>query len=132
MPLIVKGETTIISKKEMETKLAIENDKKDPLEGLSEAQKELRKEIQAAKRHREFMARVAEHELEAIATNEIVTIANQEVMTISLSDMPRIDLPDFDTMTKAKIGHWAEENLGLSLDHRKLKAEMVEELKKHL
>jgi hypothetical protein len=132
MPLIVKGQTNIISKKEMEEKLAIENDKKDPLEGLSESQKEIRKEIQAAKRHREFMERVAKNEVETIATSEIVTVANQEIVKFSLSDMPRVALPEFETMTKAQIGTWAEENLGLVLDLRKLKASLIEELKNHL
>jgi hypothetical protein len=35
-------------------------------------------------------------------------------------------------MTKKEIDEWSEANIGLSLDRRKTKADMIEELKKHL
>ena len=135
MPLIVKGETKIISKDEMKKKMAEETEKKDPMEGLSNSQKELRREILSAKRHREFVERVAKDEQkqidEVIATSEVVSVANQEVVKVVIEEN-LIITPEFETMTKKEIDEWAETNIGLSLDRRKTKADMIEELKKHL
>ena len=57
MGLIIKGEQKIISKKEMANKVAqdIEDNAKDGTEKMTDSQKEIRKEIASAKRHREFM-----------------------------------------------------------------------------
>ena len=54
MGLIIKGEHKIISKKEMQNKVAqeIENNVNDGTEKLSDSQKEIRKEIASAKSHR--------------------------------------------------------------------------------
>lgn len=135
MPLIVKGETKIISKDEMKKKIAEIKETDDPLDNLSDSQKEVRREIQAAKRHREFMERVAQNEQKeiekVIATSEVVSVANQEVVRIEIAEETNI-LPDFESMTKKQLDEWAEENVGVSLDRRKTKADMIEELKKHL
>jgi hypothetical protein len=135
MPLIVKGETKIISKDDMKKKMAEVTEKSDPFEGLTDAQKEVRKELQDAKRHREFMLRVAQNEQkqidEVIATSELVSVANQEVVKVTIEEN-LIITPDFDSMTKKEIDEWSEANIGLSLDRRKTKADMIEELKKHL
>ena len=88
----------------------------DPLAKLSPEKREIRKEVQDAKRHREFMNRVAknnEKELDdAIATSEIVTIATGEtVQTVEqTTELPEVD---FESMTKKQIDEWAEENLGI-------------------
>ena len=135
MALIVKGETKTISKEEM--KKLVEDLEKNPdgLEDLSPEKREIRKEIQDAKRHREFMGRVAKNEARdlenVIATSEIVTIAVGE--TVSTTEEPT-DLPevDFESMTKKQIDMWAEENLGIQLDRRHTKAKLIAEVKENL
>jgi ribosomal protein S20 len=137
MALIVRGETKTISKEEM--KKLVEDLKKNPdddaFEGLSPAKKEIRKEIQDAKRHREFMHRVAQNEerdlQNVIATSEIVTIAvGETVSTIEeLTELPEVD---FESMTKKQIDEWAEENLGIQLDRRRTKARLIAEVKENL
>ena len=135
MALIVKGGINHISKEEMK-KLAAENLKKDDqFAGLSPAKKQLRKEVISAKRHREFMGRVAtntERDLDnVIATSEIVSIAVGEtiVTTEEPVEMPKVD---FQSMTKKQIDEWAEENLGIQLDRRHTKAKLIAEIEKNL
>ena len=118
MALIVKGEQKIISPEEMKILISKNAMEDDPYAGLSEGKKELRKEIQDAKRHREFMGRVSantERDLEnSVATNEIVSIAVGEtiVTTEEPVEMPKVD---FQSMTKKEIDIWAEENLGIHI-----------------
>ena len=135
MALIVKGGINHISKEEMK-KLAAENLKKDDqFAGLSPEKKQLRKEVISAKRHREFMGRVAtntERDLDnVIATSEIVSIAVGEtiVTTEEPVEMPKVD---FQSMTKKQIDEWAEENLGIQLDRRHTKAKLIAEIEKNL
>ena len=135
MALIVKGEQKIISPEEM-IKLTKEMSKqKDPMAGLSESKKALRKEVQDAKRHREFMGRVEANETkivdEVIATSEIVSIAIGETINV-VEDTPVVVDVDFNSMTKKQIDMWAEENLGIALDRRHTKAKLIEEVKKNL
>ena len=40
--------------------------------------------------------------------------------------------PVFESMTKKELDIWAEENLGLSLDRRKTKSAMIEEIENNL
>ena len=153
MPLIIKGnnQPKIISKKEMENKLArekVEKVKNDPLYGLSPELREKRKEILDAKRHREFMARVQAEKEESMrklqeaemeVTEELVVEQNvtpveiTDVVTVSSTATEEIkETPNFDKMTKAEIADWAEENIGLTLDRRKKKAELIESVKNNL
>ena len=137
MALIVNGETKTISKEEM--RKLVEDLKKNPdddaFEGLSPAKKQLRKEVQDAKRHREFMGRVAKNEARdlenVIATSEIVTIAAGETVstTEESTELPEVD---FESMTKKQIDEWAEENLGIQLDRRHTKAKLIAEVKENL
>ena len=135
MALIVKGETNHISKEEMKELLAKNLKKDDPFDGLSPAKKELRKEILSAKRHREFMGRVAtntKRDLDnMVATSEIVSIAVGETINV-VEDAPVIAEVDFTSMTKKQIDMWAEENLGIQLDRRHTKAKLIEEIQKNL
>ena len=135
MALIVKGEQRIISKEEMKILTSNLNKKIDPLAGLSDSKKALRKEVQDAKRHREFMGRVEANETkivdEVIATSEIVTIAIGETISV-VEDTPVVPEVDFNSMTKKQIDIWAEENLGIQLDRRHTKAKLIAELKKNL
>jgi hypothetical protein len=84
MALIVKGETKHISVKDMKKLMEELQKKDDPFAGLSEAKKQIRKEVQDAKRHREFMGRIAEQtekDLDnVIATSEIVSISVGETI----------------------------------------------------
>jgi len=135
MALIVKGEQKVISPEEM-NKLTKEMSKqKDPMAGLSESKKQMRKEVNDAKRHREFMGRVeAQEKLDAehiVATSEIVTIAVGEAVSV-VEDAPVVEEVDFTSMTKKQIDMWAEENLGIALDRRQTKAKLIEEVKKNL
>jgi len=137
MALIVNGETKTISKEEM--RKLVEDLKKNPdgdaFEELSPAKKQLRKEVQDAKRHREFMGRVAKNEARdlenIIATSEIVTIAVGETVstTEESTELPEVD---FESMTKKQIDEWAEENLGIQLDRRHTKAKLIAEVKENL
>ena len=147
MGLIIKGEHKIISKKEMQNKVAqeIENNVNDGTEKLSDSQKEIRKEIASAKRHREFMQRVADKkaistreerkivEKEVIETPEIIVEARAEKEAIKASKSVSLgQRPDFDSMTKKEIDMWADENLGLTLDRRKTKADLIKQINENL
>jgi len=135
MALIVKGETKHISVKEMKELMKELQKKDDPFAGLSLAKKQIRKEVQDAKRHREFMGRIAkqtEKDLDnVIATSEIVSIATGEtIQTIEqVTEIPEVD---FESMTKKQIDEWAEENLGIQLDRRRTKARLIAEVKENL
>ena len=84
MAFIVKGGFKEISKKEMKAHMENLDKVEDECMVLSDAKKQMRMEVNSAKRHREFMGRVAMHEerdLEnAIATSEIVSIAVGETI----------------------------------------------------
>jgi hypothetical protein len=135
MAFIVKGEQKIISKKEMKLLTTKLKNNEDPLAGFSKEKKEIRKEVQDAKRHREFMGRVEANETkivdEVIATSEIVTIAIGETISV-VEETPVSSDVDFESMTKKQIDMWAEENLGIALDRRHTKAKLIEEIKKNL
>jgi hypothetical protein len=136
MALITSKPIITISKDEM--KKHVENmDKKldTGLEKLSPEKKALRKEVQDAKRHREFMKRVSDNEARdlanAVATSEIVSIAVGE--TVQTTEEPVVTPEvDFESMTKKQIDMWAEENLGIQLDRRHTKAKLIEEIKENL
>ena len=136
MAFIIKGEMKTISKEEMKDHIdQVKKDKQDPLEKLSPQKRQMRKEVQDAKRHREFMGRVAKNEerdlANTIATSEIVSIAIGETIQTSEepSETPEVD---FISMTKKQIDEWAEENLGIQLDRRHTKAKLIEEIKEKL
>lgn len=137
MALITSKPIITISKEEM--KKHVENmDKKldTGLEKLSPEKRKFREDVQSAKRHREFMSRVAENEARdlanAVATSEIVSIAvgeTVETVTEEVSETPEVN---FESMTKKEIDMWAEENLGIQLDRRHTKAKLIEEIKEKL
>lgn len=155
MPLIIKGdkELKIISKKEMNEKIHADRDKLNAEElALSKLPPEVaerRREILDAKRHREFMAKVARTEEEAMrklreadveVTNELVVdnssdpiiIKHDDVVKVSPVEDVKVETPDFEAMTKKELDEWAEQALGLTLDRRKKKADMIEIVKKNL
>ena len=137
MALITSKPIITISKEEM--KKHVENmDKKldTGLEKLSPEKRKFREDVQYAKRHREFMSRVAENEARdlanTVATSEIVSIAvgeTVETVTEEVSETPEVN---FESMTKKEIDMWAEENLGIQLDRRHTKAKLIEEIKENL
>ena len=135
MAFIVKGGMVNLTKKEMKQHMENLNKKSDPLQGLSDAKKQMRKEVQSAKRHREFMGRVADNEARdlanTVATSEIVSIAvGETVKTVSeKTELPEVN---FESMTKKQIDMWAEENLGIQLDRRHTKAKLIAEIKENL
>ena len=53
-------------------------------------------------------------------------------MVTSSSVNKDAETPDFTSMTKKEIDLWAEENLGLSLDRRKTKAELIQIIQDNL
>ena len=135
MALIVKGETRHISREEMKKLIAKNLKKDDQFAGLSPEKKQLRKEVLSAKRHREFMGRVAtntKRDLDnVIATSEIVSIAVGETVSV-VEDTPVSPEVNFESMTKKQIDMWAEENLGIQLDRRHTKAKLIAEIKENL
>lgn len=148
MALIIKGDTNIVSKKEAKTKAIVEHEKQTSkgLDGMTPARKEIRQEILNAKRHREFMAKIALKEIGVkskvkneevkvvVPTPEVVVEARVEKENI-VQDAKAVSLggrPDFDTMTKKELDQWAEENLGLTLDRRKTKASLIEEINQNM
>ena len=152
MPLIIKGKTQIISKDDMANKIGQINDEKDKdeLSHLPPEVAEKRREILAAKRHREFMGRLQKEKEEALAalkkkdmevTEELIVEAGPDPIIIKYDDVVTVssttteeikETPNFDKMTKAEIADWAEENIGLTLDRRKKKAELIETVKNNL
>tara|TARA_B100000795_G_C22674794_1_gene389350 strand:+ start:397 stop:807 length:411 start_codon:yes stop_codon:yes gene_type:complete len=136
MAFIVKGGMTEVSKKDMRKHLENLDKIEDPMDGLSDEKKQMRVEVQSAKRHREFMGRVAKNEerdLEnAIATNEIVSIAVGETIQMAPEEPSVMPEVDFQSMTKKQIDMWAEENLGIQLDRRHTKAKLIEEIQEKL
>ena len=135
MALIINKPIVTISKEDMKELIHKNLKKDDPFAGLSKEKKELRQEVISAKRHREFMGRVAKNtgkDLEnAIATSEIVSVAVGEtiVTTEEPVEMPKVD---FQSMTKKEIDIWAEENLGIQLDRRHTKAKLIEEIQENM
>lgn len=149
MPLIVMGETNIISKSKMnELSAKLSDDRADPIETLPDHKKALREDVKAAKRHREFQDRVRQNEeineqkRNAVVKAEPVAELVVEVTPVVSPVQEKIIAPvvkttpvaepgttDFDSMTKSQIGIWAEENLGVTLDLRKTKYALIDEIK---
>ena len=46
-------------------------------------------------------------------------------------DVEQVELPNFQKMTKKALGEWAVDN-GISVDSKKTKAKMIEEIKEQL
>ena len=157
MPLIIKGgaKPTIISEQAMKNKLGQMKDdiiNNDPLSSLSPELAEKRREILDAKRHREYLAKIQRNEEDALrklkesdikdmeATSELVVetgpdtivIEHDDVVKVSPVEDVKVETPDFEAMTKKELDEWAEETLGLALDRRKKKADMIEIVKKNL
>lgn len=161
MPLILgKGqEVKVVSKKEI-AKIAEEakeqlTPEEAALAKLPAEVAERRREILEAKKHREYMAKIAkleeeakmrileekDVEVEVQVTEEIVVDAGPDPIIIKHDDVVKVsetveaeptETPDFDKMTKKELDEWAEETLGLTLDRRKKKADMIEIIKKNL
>ena len=136
MALIVSKPIITISKEEMKKHVEeLEKKSEGGIESLSPQKKALRKEVQDAKRHREFMKRVADNEAKdlanAVATSEIVSIAVGETVKTA-EETVEIPEVDFESMTKKQIDMWAEENLGIQLDRRHTKAKLIKEIKENL
>ena len=157
MPLIIKGgaKPTIISEKAMKNKIGQMKDdiiKNDPLSSLSPELAEKRREILDAKAHREYLAKIQRNEEDALrklkeadlkdmeATSELVVetgpdpivIEHDDVVKVSPVEEVKVETPDFEAMTKKELDEWAEETLGLALDRRKKKADIIEIVKKNL
>lgn len=153
MPLIIKGnkDVNIVSKEEIARKVEEEKQKLTPEEAalakLSPEVAERRREIIAAKRHREFMEKIqnleeasALRQSEVQATEELVVetrteetkVSFDDVVKVSVVEEPKAETPDFEKMTKKELDEWAEETLGLALDRRKKKADLIEIIKNNL
>jgi hypothetical protein len=86
----------------------------------------------------EAMRKLQEASVEV--TNELVVetgpdpivIQHDDVVKVSPAEDVKAETPDFEAMTKKELDEWAEETLGLSLDRRKKKADMIEIIKKSL
>lgn len=161
MPLILgKGqEVKIVSKNEALKKIEaaqtnISAEEKE-LQKLSPEVAERRREILEAKKHREYMAKIQKLEEEAKlriqeekdveaevqVIEEIVVETGPDPIIIKHDDVVKVsetvetestETPDFDKMTKKELDEWSEETLGLTLDRRKKKADMIEIIKKNL
>lgn len=152
MPLIIKGnkQPEIVSKQEIAKKIHEDRERmtaeETALAQLPAEVAERRREIIAAKRHREFMAKVQELEEAAslrqqgvqttdeiiVETGDAINIQYDDVVKVSIQEEPKTETPDFESMTKKELDEWAEETLGLTLDRRKKKADMIEIIKKSL
>ena len=152
MPLIIKGnkQPIIVSKNEALRKIEEDRERmsaeEQALAQLPAEVAERRREIIAAKRHREFMAKVQELEEAAalrqqgvqateeiiIETGDAINIQYDDVVKVSIEEEPKTETPDFESMTKKELDEWAEATLGLTLDRRKKKADMIETIKNSL
>lgn len=161
MPLILgKGqEIKILSKNEVKKKIEDAqtnlSDEEKELQKLSPELAEKRREILAAKKHREYMEKIdlleqqarerilKEKQLEDAeiqTVEEIVVetgpdpiiVKHDDVVKVSEAVSTDIETPNFDKMTKKELDEWAEATLGLSLDRRKKKADLIEIIKNNL
>jgi hypothetical protein len=152
MPLIIKGnkQPIIVSKNEALRKIEEDRERmsaeEQALAQLPPEVAERRREIIAAKRHREFMAKVQELEEASalrqqgvqsteeiiVETGDAINIQYDDVVKVSIEEEPKTETPDFESMTKKELDEWAEATLGLTLDRRKKKADMIEIVKKNL
>jgi hypothetical protein len=152
MPLIIKGnkQPEIVSKQEIVKKIEEDRERmtaeETALAQLPAEVAERRREIIAAKRHREFMAKVQQLEEAAalrqegvqateeiiIETGDAINIQYDDVVKVSIEEEPKTETPDFESMTKKELDEWAEATLGLTLDRRKKKADMIETIKNSL
>jgi hypothetical protein len=152
MPLIIKGnkQPEIVSKQEIAKKIEEDRERmtaeETALAQLPAEVAERRREIIAAKRHREFMAKVQQLEEAAalrhegvqateeiiIETGDAINIQYDDVVKVSIEEEPKTETPDFESMTKKELDEWAEATLGLTLDRRKKKADMIETIKNSL
>ena len=158
--ILGKGqEVKVVSKKEI-AKIAEEakeqlTPEETELAKLPPEVAERRREILAAKKHRAYMERIQKLEEEAKlriqeekdveaevqVTEEIVVETGPDPIIIKHDDVVKVsetdeaeptETPDFEKMTKKELDEWAEETLGLTLDRRKKKADMIEIIKKNL
>lgn len=162
MPLIIKGnkELKVVSKSEM--KDILNNVKtssvEETLKRLSPEVAERRRETLANKSARQN-AELIEKSISIENTKKLesekqqITIAVEEKVkdavvetvapiTIDKTETSLIvdtkndkkvsDTVDFESMTKKQIDVWADENLGVQLDRRRTKTDMIKELKKHM
>jgi hypothetical protein len=152
MPLIIKGnkQPIIVSKNEALRKIEEDRERmsaeEQALAQLPPEVAERRREIIAAKRHREFMAKVQELEEASalrqqgvqsteeiiVETGDAINIQYDDVVKVSIEEEPKTETPDFESMTKKELDEWAEATLGLTLDRRKKKADMIETIKNSL
>ena len=161
MPLILgKGQTiNIVSKREAALKIEEVNEKLSEqeiaLSKLSPEVAERRREILSAKKHRDHMLKIQKLEEEAklriqeeknIGDVEVqvteaiivetgpdpIVIEHDDVVKVSPTTEANVETPDFETMTKKELDEWAEETLGVSLDRRKKKADLIETIKNNL
>lgn len=152
MPLIIKGnkQPEIVSKQEIAKKIEEDRERMTAEEAalaqLPAEVAERRREIIAAKRHREFMAKVQQLEEAAalrqegvqateeiiIETGDAINIQYDDVVKVSIEEETKTETPDFESMTKKELDEWAEATLGLTLDRRKKKADMIETIKNSL
>lgn len=162
MPLIIKGnkELKIVSKSEMKDILnnVKTSSTEETLKRLSPEVAERRRETLANKSARQNAELIeksisientkkleSEKQQITIAVEEKVKDAVVETVTpitvekteTSLivdtkNDKEVSDIVDFESMTKKQIDIWADENLGVQLDRRRTKTDMIKELKKHM
>ena len=72
-------------------------------------------------------------EKEVIETPEIIVEARAEKEQVIASKSVSLgQRPDFNSMTKKEIDMWADENLGLALDRRKTKADLIKQINENL
>lgn len=162
MPLIIKGnkELKIVSKSEMKDILnnVKTSSTEETLKRLSPEVAERRRETLAnklARQNAELIEKsisientkklesekqqitIAVEEKVKDAVVETVTPITVEKTETSLivdtkNDKEVSDIVDFESMTKKQIDIWADENLGVQLDRRRTKTDMIKELKKHM
>lgn len=162
MPLIIKGnkELKVVSKSEMKDILnnVKTSSTEEILKRLSPEVAERRRETLANKSARQN-AELIEKSISIDNTKKLesekqqITIAVEEKVkdavvetvtpiTVEKTETSLIvdtknnkevsDIVDFESMTKKQIDIWADENLGVQLDRRRTKTDMIKELKKHM
>ena len=74
----------------------------------------------------------ATEELVVETRTEEIKVSFDDVVKVSVVEEPKAETPDFEKMTKKELDEWAEETLGLALDRRKKKADLIEIIKNNL
>lgn len=69
-------------------------------------------------------------EVEAEPVVETVAVFEEQEIVVEVEQT--VETPDFETMTKAQLEMWARENIGIELDRRLVKADLIAQIRENI